>query len=109
MLSSDVVQTKVLSINSTAGRPTFEKMLLYNGHDHDNVDEDDNDNDNDIDNDKSIHNSTGIFMCGPSGMIDSCKKATPGGLASCNTKRGERIQNFFNGNKFVFYEEKFSW
>jgi NAD(P)H-flavin reductase len=78
------LKNEMISLTSTAGRPPFNELVEAGD---------------------TLPVSTGIFLCGPEKMIESCKKAA--GL-NCMIA-AERLQMFAKGNKFVFYEEKFEW
>ena len=84
-LTGTLVDSNMISLESTAGRPPFDELVEASSN--------------------TGYNSTGIFLCGPEAMIQSCKSAAGMG---CQVT-GERLQMFAKGNKFVFYEEKFEW
>lgn len=86
LASADIlVESKMISVDSTAGRPPFDELVEAS--------------------EAAGYESTGIYLCGPEKMIESCKKAAGMG---CQVG-AERLQMFAKGNKFVFYEEKFEW
>ena len=83
-----LVDSKMISLDSTSGRPSFEELVEANSPTN------------------GEYSSTGIYLCGPEKMIESCKKAAGMG---CQVA-AERLQMLMKGNnKFVFYEEKFEW
>jgi len=75
-------ESKMIVLNSTSGRPNLAEVM------------------------DADWESTGVYMCGPEMLINSCKSAA--GTLCCKFG-AERIQNLTKGNKFVFYEEKFEW
>ena len=88
--SIDTIQTHALTMDSTAGRPSFEEILSLG--------EELNDNSeiingiSDTTGASTGATNTGVFLCGPEAMVQSCKKIA-------------RV----TGKKVVVYEEKFSW
>lgn len=83
--SGSLLDFKMISLDSTAGRPQFDELVDAS--------------------EANGYQSTGIYLCGPEKMVESCKKAAGVG---CQVG-AERLQMLAKGNKFVFYEEKFAW